>query len=145
MYGLARSSGHGFWTSLIHANVGSFIWKMAGETDPASINDMITTGQAGSLLGEALYRMADLVLKNGTGPKPNQFHEYAAALISPPGGVNRRVFGERFKARLPDTAPATIWQVRFGATLDALAHDYSAPATLLRRDATTEFSMSYGL
>jgi hypothetical protein len=34
---------------------------MAGETDPPSINDMITTGQAGSLLGEALYRMADLV------------------------------------------------------------------------------------
>ena len=145
MFGLARSSGHGFWTSLIHANVGSFVWKMAGETDSPSINDMITTGQAGSLLGEALYRMADLVLKNGSGPKPGQLHELAAALISPPGGVNRRVFGERFKAKLPDTAPATSWQVRFGATLDALARDYSAPETLLRRDATTEFSMSYGL
>ena len=145
MYGLARSSGHGFWTSLIHANVGSFIWKMAGETDPPSINDMITTGQAGSLLGEALYRMADLVLKDRIGPKPGQLHEFAAALISPPGGVNRRVFGERFRARLPDTAPATIWQLRFGATLDALARDYSAPETLLRRDATAEFSMSYGL
>ncbi len=64
MYGLARSAGHDFWTSLVQANVGSFIWKMAGETDPPSINDMITTGQAGSLLGEALYRMADLVLKD---------------------------------------------------------------------------------
>ena len=63
MYGLARSAGHDFWTSLAHANIGSFVWKMAGETDPPSINDMITTGQAGSLLGEALYRMADLVLK----------------------------------------------------------------------------------
>jgi hypothetical protein len=145
MYGLARSSGHNFWTSLAQSNLGSFIWKMAGETDPPSINDMITTGQAGSLLGEALYRMADLVLKDGVGPKPNRAHEYAAAMISPPGGVNRRIFGERFKAMLPEKAPATIWQVKLGASLDALAHDYSAPATLLRQDATAEFSMSYGL
>ena len=42
---------------------------MAGETDPPSINDMITTGQAGSLLGEALYRMADLVLKDNPAAK----------------------------------------------------------------------------
>jgi hypothetical protein len=145
MYGLARSSGHNFWRSLVHSNIGSFIWKMAGETDPPSINDMITTGQAGSLLGEALYRMADLVLKNSGGPKPSQWHELAAAAISPPGGLNRRVFGERFKAELPDKAPATIWQMRIGATLDAIANDYSAPANLLRKDATAEFAMSYGL
>jgi len=144
MYGFARSSGHGFWTSLVHADVGSFIWKMAGETDPPSINDMITTGQAGSLLGEALYRMADLVLKHG-GEKPNGMHEYAAALISPPGGLNRRIFGDRFKDRLPDTAPSTIWQVRFGATLDALARDVATPKNVLRGDATAEFAMSYGL
>ena len=52
MYAIARTSGHRFWSSLIQADVGSFIWKMAGETDPPSINDMITTGQAGALLGE---------------------------------------------------------------------------------------------
>ena len=145
MYGFARSSGHGFWMSLVHANVGSFMWKMAGETDPPSINDQITTGQAGSLLGEALYRMADLVLKDGTADHPNRLHEYGAALISPPGGLNRRIFGERFKARLPDTAPATLWQLKFGATIDALARDYSSPVGLLRKDAAAEFSMSYGL
>ena len=47
--------------------------KMAGETDPPSINDMITTGQAGSLLGEALYRMADRLLR--------QTGELLAALV----------------------------------------------------------------
>ena len=145
MYGLARSSGHGFWTSLIHANVGSFVWKMAGETDPPSINDMITTGQAGSLLGEALYRMADLVLKDGGGQRPHRGYEYAATLISPPGGLNRRIFGDRFKAKLPDTAPATIWQIKFGATLASLGRDLSSPTAVLRSDATAEFSMSYGL
>jgi len=145
MYGLARSSGHRFWTSLIHANVGSFIWKMAGETDPPSINDMITTGQAGALLGEVLYRMSDLVLRDAHGAKPRRLHETLAGLISPPAAVNRRVFGDRFRSQLSDTAPVTSWQLRLGATADALAHDYSAPASLLHHDATAEFWMSYGL
>jgi hypothetical protein len=145
MYGLARSSGHRFWTSLIHANVGSFIWKMAGETDPPSINDMITTAQAGSLLGEALYRMSDLVLRDMRVTKAHRLHEALAAIISPPAAVNRRAFGERFRSQLSDTTPITSWQVRFGAAANALSRDYSAPVSLLRRDATAEFWMSYGL
>ena len=59
MYGFARSSGHGFWPSLVYSNVGSFIWKMAGETDPPSINDIITTGQAGGVPGEANVDVPD--------------------------------------------------------------------------------------
>jgi hypothetical protein len=145
MYGLARSAGHGFWVSLIHSNIGSFIWKMAGETDPPSLNDQITTGQAGSLLGEALYRMADLVLKDGGGTNTNALHEFSAALISPPGGLNRSVFGSRFKGKLPETAPATFWQFRFGGSLDALSKDVTSPLGVLHRDGTLEFSMAYGL
>lgn len=145
MYGLARSSGHGFWASMAHANVGSFIWEIAGETTQPSFNDLITTGQAGSLLGEALYRMADLVLKDDQPAIPHRKHELGAALLSPAGGLNRRIFGKRFKARLPDTAPATAWQVSFGATTDALAKDFSSPVNLLRRDATIEFALAYGL
>jgi hypothetical protein len=145
MYGLARSSGHRFWTSLIHANVGSFIWKMAGETDPPSINDMITTAQAGSLLGEALYRMSDLVLRDMSGGKSHRLHQALATIISPPAALNRRAFGERFRSQLSDTTPITSWQVRLGATANALSRDYSAPVSLLRHDATAEFWMSYGL
>jgi len=145
MYGLARTSGHRFWTSLIHANVGSFIWKMAGETDPPSINDMITTAQAGSLLGEALYRMSDLVLRDMSGGKPHRLHQALAAIISPPAAVNRRAFGDRFRSQLSDTTPITSWQVRLGAAANALSRDYSSPVSLLRRDATAEFWMSYGL
>jgi hypothetical protein len=106
---------------------------------------MITTGQAGSLLGEALYRMADLVLKDRPAGKAARWHEYLADVISPPRALNRRLLGERFRAQLDDSTPATSWQVRLGATLDAVAHDYSAPVTLLNRDATAEFWMSYGL
>jgi hypothetical protein len=31
MYGLARSSGLGFWESFTYSNVGSLLWKIAGE------------------------------------------------------------------------------------------------------------------
>jgi hypothetical protein len=144
MFALSRSTGHRFWTSLIQSNVGSFIWKMAGETDPPSINDMITTGQAGSLLGEALYRMSDLVLRDGR-TKPGAVRQLLAGVLSPPSAVNRGAFGEHFRTQLSDTAPITSWQLRLGATGDALLRDYSAPVSLLRRDATAEFWMSYGL
>ncbi|HEY5467239.1 MAG TPA: DUF3943 domain-containing protein, partial [Clostridia bacterium] len=42
-YGSARSAGLNFWESLGYAFVGSFLWEIAGETGPPSINDQITT------------------------------------------------------------------------------------------------------
>ncbi len=145
MYAIPRTTGHRFWSSLIQADIGSFIWKMAGETDPPSINDMITTGQAGALLGESLYRMSELVLRNHPGEKPNRLHSTLATLLSPPNVVNRKVYGRRFRSQLSDTLPVTSWQLRLGATANALARNYSSPVSLLRRDATAEFWMSYGL
>ena len=134
MYGLARSSGLGFWESLAYSNAGSFLWKMAGETDPPSINDMITTGQSGSLLGEALFRMAELVLKEG-GQQPDVWHELGAAALSPPTAFNRLAFGDRFKTLYPGYAPETYWRVRLGASVSGNS----------QQNATADFQMSYGL
>ncbi|MFA7402973.1 MAG: DUF3943 domain-containing protein [Pelobacteraceae bacterium] len=134
MYGLARSTGLGFWESLAYSNVGSFMWKMAGETDPPSINDQITTGNAGSLLGEALFRMAELVLNEG-GSKPDVWHEAAAAIISPPTAFNRTVFGDRYKTKFPSLNPATFWRFQVGSSTSDIA----------QFDATMDFGMSYGL
>jgi len=134
MYGLARSSGLNFWESLAYSNVGSFLWKMAGETDPPSINDQITTGNAGSLLGEALFRMAGLVLEEG-GDKPDGWHELGAAIISPATAVNRLAFGERFKTVFPSHRPATYWRTQVGSSYDSIS----------KLNATLDFGMSYGL
>jgi hypothetical protein len=134
MYGLARSSGLNFWESWGYSNVGSFLWKMAGETDPPSINDMITTGNSGSLLGEALFRMSELVLRNN-GPKPDSWHEIGAAMISPPTGFNRFAFGERFKPIFPSHDPATFWRFRLGANLNGRSDEAGV----------LDFAMSYGL
>jgi len=134
MYGFARSSGLGFWESLVYSNVGSFMWKMAGETDPPSINDQITTGNAGSLLGEALFRMAGLVLEEG-GAKPDIWHEIGAAIVSPPTAANRLVFGDRFKTVFPSHQPATFWRTQIGSSFNNSS----------QLDATMDFAMSYGL
>jgi len=134
MYGLARSSGLGFWESLAYSNVGSFIWKMAGETDPPSINDMITTGNAGSLLGEALFRMSSLVLKSN-GARPDTMHEIGAAIISPPSAFNRYAYGDRFKTVFPDQDPATAWRFQLGSSFNSLS----------QLNANLDFAMAYGL
>jgi hypothetical protein len=134
MYGLARSSGLSFWESLAYSNAGSFLWKMAGETDPPSINDQITTGNAGSLLGEALFRMAGLVLKENGG-HPDTMHEIGAAIISPPTAFNRLAYRERFKSVFPDQDPATAWRFQLGSSFNGLS----------QLNANLDFAMSYGL
>jgi hypothetical protein len=134
MYGLARSSGLGFWESWAYSNAGSFLWKMAGETERPSINDMATTGNSGSLLGEALFRMSALVLRDA-GPEPDVWHKIGAAIISPTTAVNRFAFGDRFKEVFPSNDPATFWRLRFGASLNGNS----------QQAGTLDFRMSYGL
>ncbi|NTW76510.1 MAG: DUF3943 domain-containing protein, partial [Syntrophaceae bacterium] len=90
--GFARSAGLNYWESLLYTNVGSFLWETGGETTNPSINDQIATGTGGSFLGEALFRMAGLVLE-GDGDKPVILRELGAAVLSPSMGINRLVFG----------------------------------------------------
>jgi len=134
MYAMARSSGLNFWESLAYSNAGSFMWEMAGETGPPSINDVITTGNAGSLLGEALFRMSELVLQD-EGPRPDAWHELGAAVLSPPTAFNRYAFGDRLKTVFPNYDPATFWRFRLGASLNGI----------LQENAVLDFGMSYGL
>ncbi|QXE89200.1 DUF3943 domain-containing protein [Geomonas subterranea] len=146
MYGLARSSGLNFWQSLVYSNAGSFLWEMAGENSRPSTNDLITTGNAGALLGEALFRMADLVLEEG-GVNPPIGHRLAAAAISPPTAVNRLLFGKRFDTVFPNHSPATLWLCRAGFSLDVHSKNLTAPVKESSQDSIgiVEFSMAYGL
>lgn len=144
MFGFARSTGVGFWQSLIYSNAGSFIWKMAGETDLPSINDQITTGTAGALLGESLFRMASLLLEGG-GDHPGFWRELGAAALSPPTGFNRLVFGKRFKAVFPSYNPATFMRLRFGASFDANVTSNGATQPNLKQEAIVDYTLIYGL
>ncbi|MDO8542589.1 MAG: DUF3943 domain-containing protein [Opitutaceae bacterium] len=144
MHGIARSSGLSFWEALVYSNAGSYAWEVAGERGPPSINDMITTSQAGSLLGESLFRMASLVLEHG-GEHPGFWREMGAAILMPPLGFNRLAYGRRFKTVFPSHDPATFWQLRLGASADAKVSDNSATSTVKRQEFILDFSMAYGL
>ncbi len=147
MYGFARSSGLNFWESWAYSNVGSYMWMIAGETDNPRINGQITTGNAGSIFGEELYRMGSLVLERGSedGGKPAAWREWAAALISPPTGMNRLLFGDRYKW-MEARDPATFTRLRFGQSGAASVSDNQAGTHgVIHQEATTEFLMDYGL
>jgi Domain of unknown function (DUF3943)/Carboxypeptidase regulatory-like domain len=143
-YGFARSAGLSFWESSAYTFAGSFLWETGGETTSPSINDQIASGIAGAFLGEALFRMASLVLEGG-GESPGFWRELAATALSPPTGFNRLVFGERFAPVFPSHDPATFWRLRFGAFFNDRLKDQGELSPVGRTQATADFSMDYGL
>jgi hypothetical protein len=145
-YGFARSAGLNYWESLLYTNVGSFLWETAGETTNPSINDQIASGIGGSFFGEALFRMASLLLEgDGHGDKPGFWREIGATILSPPTGINRFVFGDRFAPVFPSHNPATFWRLRLGASINQDTYDQSGPSTIKQIEGTADFSMDYGL
>ncbi|MBN1665392.1 MAG: DUF3943 domain-containing protein [Deltaproteobacteria bacterium] len=143
-HGFARSAGLNYWEALLYDNVGSFLWETGGETTHPSINDQIASGIGGSFFGEALFRMAGLVLE-GDGEKPGFWRELGATVLSPPTGINRLAFGNRFKPVFPSHHPATFWRLRFGASLNSDLNDQGRSSAIRENEATADFSMAYGL
>lgn len=141
-HGVARSTGLNYWESAAYTFAGSILWETAGETTKPSTNDQITSGIAGSFLGEPLFRMASLLLE-GHG-QPGFWRELGAAVISPPTGFNRLVFGERFDAVFPGRDPALFWRLRLGATFNTRIVDKGGSGTQ-QNAAFANFSMLYGL
>ena len=143
-HGFARSAGLTYWESLLYTNVGSFLWETGGETTNPSINDQIASGFGGSFFGESLFRMASLVLE-GDGGKPGFWQELGAGIISPPTGLNRLVFGNRFKPIFPSHNPATFSCVQLGASLMSDKNENSVQNPGFNTDATATFTLAYGL
>ncbi len=145
-HGFARSAGLNYWESLLYTNAGSFLWETGGETTHPSINDQIASGIGGSFFGEALFRMASLVLEgDGDGGKPGFWRELGATILSPPTGINRFAFGNRFKPVFPSHNPAAFWRLRLGVNLNSDPNDQAGSSALNRHEATADFSMAYGL
>ena len=123
---MARSARLNFWESFLYAGAGSFLWEIAGEKTPPSINDQITTTFGGTFLGEPLFRMANLLLESDDNGKPGFWRELAAAVISPPTGFNRLAFGNRFDEVYPSHKPATFLRLQVGGTLTSGSENVSS-------------------
>jgi hypothetical protein len=112
-HGAARSMGLDPWQSFGYAFLGSALWEVAGETEPASINDQIMTPFGGAFLGEVLYRSAVLALGPGH-ERPGFWRGLGALLLSPPAGVNRMIFGDTYRTFDFDRRPVTYFQIFAG-------------------------------
>ena len=141
-YGLARSTGLNFWESFLYSSAGSYLWEMGGETTDPSINDMIATPIGGSFMGEPFFRMASLLLETEDG-RPGFWRELGAAVISPPTGLNRLAFGNKFDAVFPSHQPATFMRLQLGGTLTSSSQNVSSGVK--EHGAVGDFTFTYGL
>jgi hypothetical protein len=119
------------------------MWEIAGETTLPSRNDQIASGIGGSLLGEPLFRIANLLLEKG-GRRPAFWRELTAAVISPSAGFNRFAYGRRFRAVTPGRSPSFFTRVQFGA-MGTASVQKSFTQPLARNEAVADFSIEYGL
>ncbi len=143
-HGFARSAGLNYWEALLYDNMGSFEWKMAGETDPPSINDQIATGIAGSFFGEALFRMANLLWEDDE-TNPSFLRKVGGILASPSAGFNRYAFGDRFHSAFSSGDPAVFSWLQLGEGLQSNQNDEGVRSTGNRNQAMATFSLAYGL
>lgn len=140
-HGFARASGLNYWEGLGYSFAGSLLWEIAGEKTPPSRNDLVTTSIGGSLLGEALFRIANLWLEQGKAPR--LWRELGAAAISPPVGFNRFAFGQ-FRTIFPSNKPLYYGSIEIGAASATL--DGPAPNRHVERaEAAARFALEYGL
>jgi hypothetical protein len=141
-HGFARSAGLDYWTSLGYTFAGSAMWEIAGETTPPSRNDQVASGIAGSFLGEALFRMANLLLEHDE--LPPLVRELGAAAVSPSTGFNRLAFGERFRTVVPSHDPARYSRFALGVAT-AVQDLPGASSGAHRNEVQLDYSLDYGL
>jgi hypothetical protein len=96
-YNAARTNGLSFWESSLFAAAGSLMWEYFGETEAASLNDVLTTALGGAVTGEVFYRLSTMLLDNTAGGASRFWRELGAAVLNPPGLFNRHVRGELTK------------------------------------------------
>jgi len=137
-HGFARSAGMSYWEAAGYTFAGSALWEIAGERTRPSMNDQVASGIAGSFFGEALFRMASLMLEHGEGP----WREWAAAAISPSMGFNRHVMG--YKDVFSSHGAPYYSRLSFGAS-GQTQNSPGASTKVRPSEALLDFSIDYGL
>ena len=92
-YNFARSSGYNFWVSLGVASIGSWQWEFFMENEPPAWNDQVMTSYGGSLIGEAFYRLSNLIIDESTVGAERVWREIGAGIFNPARLINRLMYG----------------------------------------------------
>jgi hypothetical protein len=142
-HGFARSAGLNYWEALGYTVAASALWEIAGETTPPSRNDLIATGIGGTFMGEALFRLANLILENADGP-PGTRRSLTAALLSPTNSFSRGFFGRRYDQIFPSDGAAYYRRLQLGGAGTTQSRR-GLSEKLRPNEALLDASVEYGL
>lgn len=142
-YSAARSSGLNFWESWLYANAGSYLWETYGENSNPSINDQIASGTGGALLGEPLFRLANLLVNSGEG-HPGFFRTLGATILSPPTMINRWLFGHKYGPTLKHRNPPLFMRLDIGAGRNNLIREPRNAQPVSHSVGMAKLSLDYG-
>ena len=137
-----RSMGLNYWQASALTFAGSAWWEITGEQTPPSKNDQVASGIAGSFFGEPLFRMAHLVGDHSS--VPAAWRPWLASAISPPVGLNRWAFGDRYGAVFDDHDPAYYSRLHVGGN-HAVHADFASSDRVRTNEAQVDYQMDYGL
>jgi Domain of unknown function (DUF3943) len=93
-YLLARNRGLKWWQSFLYSTLQSTIWEFGPEAvyERASVQDLIITPLAGSLIGEARYQLKKLLVNKNTGKAEKRWKKVLLVMLDPidaiSGGLN---------------------------------------------------------
>jgi hypothetical protein len=142
-HGFARSAGLNYWESALYTFAGSAAWEIAGENTLPSRNDQIASGVAGSFLGEALFRMSNLVLEHSDGV-PRFWREVGAAAISPSTGFNRLAYGDKIAPIFSSRGAPYYSRLQLG--LSGTTRNVQGTSTEFKRnEVLADYYLEYGL
>lgn len=141
-HGLARSAGYDYWQSLGYTFAGSIVWEIAGEQTRPSRNDQIASGIGGTFLGEALFRMSNLLLEQGGA---GGWRQAAAAAIDPAAGFNRLVFGDRHGGVYSSRGAAYASELQLGYSRSVKRELGTSAADFRTGEGQLRFDLDYGI
>jgi len=141
-HGAARASGLSYWEASALTFAGSAWWEITGERTPPARNDQIASGIAGSFLGEPLFRIARLITDRSD--LPASWRTWLATAVSPPVGLNRLLFENRFDNAFADHNPAYYGRMHLGASRTG-RFDANSADLFKRNAADLDLALDYGL
>ena len=89
-----RSNGFSFWESAPFVLASSYLWEVIGETQGPSLNDLVNTTLGGITMGEASYRLSQMVLDDRARGGARVAREALAGLVNPTQLLTRVFTGE---------------------------------------------------
>lgn len=143
-YGAARSNGLAFYESAVFTAFGSLTWEYFGETSRPATNDLINTTLGGISLGEATYRLADLVFDDTATGRSRLLREIGGLATSPGRAFQRLLSGDAWRVapNPPGVRPEYFAAELFAGGL-VLSSDRAGDATTSGR-ADAGWDLRYG-